>query len=270
MLQSLFKPCLLAVLFAGAAQAASERPTPCTAAWYDMMAAEVPTGDGRGHGPDVGSGEWMSVVEFRLGLRDAASRPERGSEAWCRWIDRTVQARMSGPSFSCAAVEADSIEAMICADPGLSALDRRLDAVYRAAQARAHDQHPPRLKAEQIGWIKGRNACWKAEDMSGCVRTAYRDRIAELQARYRLVPATGPVRFACDGNPANEVVVTFFDTEPPVLIAERGDQVSLMQLAPSGSGTRYAGRNESFWEHQGEARVVWGYGSSALHCVRMP
>jgi len=36
-----------------------------------------------------------------------------------------------GPSFSCGKVQAGSIEAMICADCGWSALDRKLAAVLR-------------------------------------------------------------------------------------------------------------------------------------------
>jgi hypothetical protein len=55
-----------------------------------------------------------------------------------------------------------------------------------------------------------------------------RKRIAELQTKYRLVPASEPVFYACDGDPRNEVIATFFQTDPPTLIAERGDRVSLM------------------------------------------
>jgi hypothetical protein len=66
------------------------------------------------------------------------------------------------------------------------------------------------------------------------------------------------------------VVVTFFKTDPPTLEAERGDQVSLMYLQPSGSGSKYQGRNESFWEHQGEATIVWGYGSPEMICSKRP
>ncbi|MBW2435439.1 MAG: MliC family protein, partial [Deltaproteobacteria bacterium] len=43
-----------------------------------------------------------------------------------------------------------------------------------------------------------------------------------------------------------------------------------MYLEPSGSGTRYQGRNESFWEHQGEASIVWGYGSPEMRCSQRP
>jgi len=108
----------------------------------------------------------------------------------------------------------------------------------------------------------------KSVDRHACVDEEYRRRIAALQAWYRLVDASGPVRFACGGNPANEVVVTFFRTEPPTLIAERGDSVSLMYRQRSASGTRYRGRNESFWEPQGEARITWGHGTPEMQCVK--
>jgi heat shock protein HslJ len=67
-------------------------------------------------------------------------------------------------------------------------------------------------------------------------------------------------------NPADEVIATYFQTDPPSLIAERGDQTSLMFLEPSASGARYVGRNESLWEHQGEATVVWGYQEPEMRC----
>ena len=156
---------------------------------------------------------------------------------------------------------------MICRDDGLATLDRRLAAVYRSALKKTANERPPVLRVEQRGWAKGRNDCWKSEDKRSCVEIAYKLRIAELQARYHLVPGKGPVRYVCDGDPHNEVLATFFKTDPPTLIAERGDQVSLMYLQPSASGTRYQGHNESLWEHQGKARVTWGYGAREMRCT---
>lgn len=173
-----------------------------------------------------------------------------------------------GPSFACDRVRAGSIEAMICQDSALSALDRRLAEVYAAAAKKATHEHPPVLAAEQRGWIKGRDDCWKGTDRRRCVEDEYRRRIAELQAKYRLVPMTGPVRYLCDGSPANEVIATYFRTDPPTLVAERGDSVSLMFLQPSASGARYQGRNESLWEHQGEATIVWGHGAPEMRCTK--
>lgn len=254
----------------------------CTDAWYRFMDEKVPTGDGQGHGPDIGSDEWKSVIEFRLGIRGNPDLPARDSEAWCRAIDEIVQrsstssedgddtAMTSGPSYACDKVQAGSIEAMICEDGGLSKLDRKLADVYRAASQKAANEQPPVLKAEQRGWIKGRDDCWKSDDKRKCVEEEYQQRIAELQARYHLVPGAGPITYFCDGRPGNEVVVTFFQTDPPTLIAERGDSVSLMYLQPGGSGTRYQGRNETFWEHQGQASITWGYGAPAMQCQKAP
>ena len=171
-----------------------------------------------------------------------------------------------GPSFDCSKVEAGSIEEMVCKDGELAALDRKLAEVYGDASKKAVKEHPPVLKAEQRGWIKGRNECWKSDDKRRCVEDTYVLRIAELQARYRLVSATGPVFYACEDDPKNEVVATFFQTDPPTLIAEWGDQVSLMYLQPSVSGAKYQGRNESLWEHHGEALITWGYGSAEMRC----
>lgn len=179
-------------------------------------------------------------------------------------------AAAKGPSFACDKVRSSSIESLICEDEELSALDRKLSGVYAAASEKAVNERPPQLKAEQRGWIKGRNECWKSDNEDECVRDAYLLRIAELQAHYRLVPDIGPVRYLCDGNPAAEVVATFFHTDPPTLIAEYGDSVSLMYIQPSASGAKYQGRNETFWEHQGEALISWGHDTIEMHCKKIP
>lgn len=182
----------------------------------------------------------------------------------------TGPAVAAGPSFDCTRVEAGSIEALVCATPELAALDRQLAAAYAAARAKAGHEHPPTLAAEQRGWVKGRNDCWKAGDPTACVREAYRLRTAELQARYRLLPGRGPVTYVCDVQPADVVVATFFATDPPSAVVERGDGVSMMFQQPAASGARYVGRNESLWEHQGQARVVWGHGAPELTCTVKP
>ena len=150
------------------------------------------------------------------------------------------------PSFDCSKVEAGSTEDLVCKDSGLSALDRKLSDVYAEALKKAANERSPLLKAEQRGWIKGRNDCWKTDDVKMCVKEEYLNRIAELRARYRLLPGTGPITFLCEGNPKNEIIVTFFKTDPPTLIAERGDSVSLMYLQPSGSGAKYQGQARQY------------------------
>jgi uncharacterized protein len=258
----------------------------CSDSWYQFIEKTLATSDNQGHGPDVGSDEWKSTIEFKLGIRNEPNLPDRNSQAWCRHIDRIVREKSpaspvnngnpnetemaAGPSYNCDNAEANSIEELICKEDELSALDRKLSIIYAAASKKATNAHPPTLKAEQRGWIKGRNECWKTDDKRACVRDTYQLRIAELQARYRLVQKNGPFRFVCGENAADEVIVTFFQTEPLTLIAERGDGVSLMYLQPSGSGAKYQGRNETFWELHGEALITWGFGTPQISCKKSP
>jgi len=182
----------------------------------------------------------------------------------------TILAHAGRPSFDCSEVEAGSIEELICSNEDLSALDQKMAEVYREAEKKAANEKPSVLKAEQRGWIKGRNSCWKSDDEKECVKETYLLRIAELQARYALVDSKGPFFYSCDGNPAKEVAMTFYETDPPTLVAEFGDSTSLMYLEPSGSGSKYQGRNESVWIKGIEARVKWGFDSQTMNCNKKP
>jgi len=245
----------------------SQAAIACDEGWYRSVEQRLGTGDGQGHGPDLGSAEWKSVVEFKLGLRGQAGVPAADTAAWCSYIEQQLQQQSSsrGPAFSCQG-ELSQAEAAICQDGALAALDQKLDAVYRQALHKADGRMQPVLKAEQRGWLKGRNECWKAEEPDQCIERAYRMRTAQLQAQYRLVKNFGPVRYMCNNNPADEFVATFFQTEPGTVIVERGDSVSLMYSQPSASGAKYRGRNESLWEHQGMALIRWGQGTKAMMC----
>ena len=171
------------------------------------------------------------------------------------------------PSYDCSRAES-SVEELICSDEALASLDRQLAQVWNSVLSLSRDMVDlPMVKAEQRGWIKGRNDCWKDNDVRGCVENSYKKRIAELQARWRLVGATGPVFFACDGNPANEIVATFFASDPPAAILERGDSSAVTYLVRSGSGAKYEGQNLTFWNKGLEATVTWGYDSEPMTCV---
>ena len=172
-------------------------------------------------------------------------------------------ARADGPSFDCAKVAPGSVEALVCQDAALAAADRELARVF--AQALAASGDAPALRAGQRGWIKGRDECWKSADRPGCVAAAYRLRTAELQARYRLLPPVGTATYVCPGAP--EVTASYFATDPPSAIAERGGQVSFMLQQPAASGARYEGPNELLWEHQGEATIRWGADGPELRCT---
>jgi len=178
-----------------------------------------------------------------------------------------------GPSFDCRKVPAGSIAEQVCADPALVQRDRKLTEVYAAARkVAARMKPPPPLVAEQRGWVKGRDDCWKATDRRACIDDAYRRRTAELQARYRLLPTQGPVRLVCDGDPRSEVGVSRFATDPPSLMAERGDETSWLLQQPElvAGATRFVGRNETIDEQGGTMTVVWGYQARPMACKPAP
>ena len=185
------------------------------------------------------------------------------SPFFCLALLGAGSALAQGPSYDCRAARG-IIETLICQDPGLAAQDRQMAEVYAAAERKASDEFPSVLKPEQRGWAKGRNDCWMKEDRRECVSESYRLRIAELQARYRLIEPTATITWRCPDK--SEVTAVYFATDPATLIAERGDSVSMMYQQPAASGTRYVGRNESLWEHQGEATIQWGYGATEMLC----
>lgn len=87
-------PVLIVALFLAACGDGAEvkpGPEPCSGEWQQWVESRVTTGDGHGHGPDIGSDEWQSVVEFKLGIRGDPSVPPRDSGEWCNYIDTLIR-----------------------------------------------------------------------------------------------------------------------------------------------------------------------------------
>jgi hypothetical protein len=55
----------------------------CSDTWYQFIEDAVVSSDNQGHGSDIGSDEWKSMIEFQLGIRDEPNLPDRDSDAWC-------------------------------------------------------------------------------------------------------------------------------------------------------------------------------------------
>jgi hypothetical protein len=83
-------PVLLLAACAPGENAATDTAAPCPQATFESLAAAVQTGDGQGHGPDTGSDEWQSTVEFRLGVRGNPDVPNRGTQAWCDFVNELL------------------------------------------------------------------------------------------------------------------------------------------------------------------------------------
>jgi uncharacterized protein len=182
-------------------------------------------------------------------------------------------AAQEGPSFDCARAEG-AAQGLVCSDAGLAALDRAMAGRYAAALAAARglgagaEDAAATLRAEQRGWIKGRDDCWKADDLRACVEDAYTRRDGLLAARWLLESPSATAVWTCGGNPADEIATTFFDTPRPSLRLERGDRTEVAVLAPAASGARYEGEfGVQFWEKGGEATIDW-VGGERLTCVR--
>lgn len=179
-----------------------------------------------------------------------------------------AMAGAAGPAFDCRKA-AGEVQQLICRDDALAALDRRLDRTYKAAAAQAKGALAKRLRDDQRGWVKGRDECWKATQQTwitaswtvstvrDCVDAQYRLRTSELQALWRLVPPTTS-RQACNGSPANEVVLNDFATDPPTIRLERGDRsVTLWQVGAADAGT-HEGRNVALLKREdGGVKISW-------------
>jgi uncharacterized protein len=174
----------------------------------------------------------------------------------------------AGPSFDCAQERMGSVEQRICKDPRLAALDREMATAYAAARGKVRRTDAQALTDAQRGWIRVRDDCWKSTDVPACIEKAYRDRISELTARYRLVEPIGSGRYRCPGPPPQEATADFFATDPPTAMVTYAGESQFMRQAPSGSGARYTGGNRQFWEHQGVALINWNLRLGEMQCPK--
>ena len=65
------------------------------------------------------------------------------------------------------------------------------------------------------------------------------------------------VFYACQNNPANEVVANFFETDPATIRLERGDRTVTMWRVGAASDGSYEGQNVSLVHKGNEVRVNW-------------
>ena len=163
------------------------------------------------------------------------------------------------PSFDCSKADHD-VEELICRDNKLAALDNLLAGVYQAALHNFPDHELKTLKAIQRGWIKGRNDCWKAEDLYSCVKHAYETRITELQIQGGLITVPEPVKYQCDSGDHDYLTAVFYTQTamPAVVLTGNTDGDFWQETAfpvPAGSGAKYRGNNLLFWAKGSEALI---------------
>jgi uncharacterized protein len=94
----------------------------------------------------------------------------------------STAAHAAKPSFKCSPGMHEA-EELICQDAELARLDNSLASLYKTVLKNTPKSGKRALKAEQSGWVKGRNDCWKAGDQRGCIKGEYESRIRELKDR---------------------------------------------------------------------------------------
>lgn len=174
-----------------------------------------------------------------------------------------------GPGFDCTRAKGQAQE-LVCADAQLATLDREISRLYALASRspQLDTKQRARLRAYQIGWIRGRNDCWKATDLRTCVLDSYVTRIHELRRDYPAARgadahgiSSGPVGVACEGA-ERRMAATFIHTDPPLACLESQALCYTMTLTPTASGARYVADTD-----EGEV-ALWTKGDTAL--LKMP
>jgi len=184
------------------------------------------------------------------------------------------------PSFDCSKVS-KSTEKAICASKNLSELDNELSRIYSIViddPSLSPDDFSS-LKASQIGWIKGRDDCYKGSDMNRCITSNYALRIHELRQRFssarkmaRPMVSSGPLTLNCKG--LNDMpAVTLFNTSEPLSIATWQNVFLVMPRVKSASGSRYettlfGGASASLWM-QGEGAKLTTPDGASYDCTIM-
>jgi hypothetical protein len=85
-LLKIFALTTLATTITGCFEDNAKQPV-CSKDWYLLVEKQISTGDRQGHGPDLGSTEWRSTIEFKLGIRDQPEIPALDTEQWCSYIN---------------------------------------------------------------------------------------------------------------------------------------------------------------------------------------
>lgn len=164
----------------------------------------------------------------------------------------------ASPAFDCGKAEGE-VELLICSDDDLALLDIRLAKTYTQASKNIPEEERANFRALQRGWIKGRNDCWKAEDVRACVEFSYQSKTVELQIAGGLLEAPRYRSLRCgEGTEAVPFTVSVYRNADPVsaVITRGNDQVIAFAQVDS-SGRRYVAPNVSLRIDEGQATVQW-------------
>ena len=142
-------------------------------------AGPAPEGMGTAEKLAIGA---AAAIAAGVVANETMHKDDEKSEEASSTVVASAPAATPNPSFDCAKASHE-IEELICKDAELADLDRSLADLYAVVLKNTPTSEQKTLKAEQRGWVKGRNDCWKSSDERGCVKREYEARISELKDR---------------------------------------------------------------------------------------
>ena len=152
---------------------------------------------------------------------------------------------------------ATKAQQLVCEDPKLIELDRRVQAAYQQALARPGTDRATLITAQNV-FATTRDGCAEFVETQTCVLEAYQTRLVELTIDDPVTIAPPVVTYNCPPD-AGTLTAQFYNQLDPktVVLDWKGVHVILF-LQRSGSGARYGRQGSDYWEHQGEVTLVLG------------
>jgi uncharacterized protein len=183
-----------------------------------------------------------------------ASRPASSSST----TSATTTTRPAAPAmtFDCAK-PANKAQQLVCGEPQLTDLDRRLQAAYQQALARPGADQAT-LTTAQGAFATTRDGCADLVEVRTCVLEAYQTRLVELAIADPATVAPPVVTYNCPADAGTLTAQFYNQLDPKTAVLDwKGVRVILF-LQPSGSGARYGRQGSEYWEHQGEVTLDLG------------
>lgn len=156
-------------------------------------------------------------------------------------------------TFDCAK-PANKAQQLVCDDPQLTDLDRRVQAAYQQALARPGADQAT-LNTAQSAFATIRDGCADFVEMRTCVVEAYQTRLVEFAIADPATVAPPVVTYNCPADAGTLTAQFYNQLDPKTAVLDwKGVRVILF-IQPSGSGARYGRQGSEYWEHQGEVTL---------------
>lgn len=165
----------------------------------------------------------------------------------------TTHPAMTAGALDCAK-PANAAQQLVCNDPQLADLDRRLQTAYQQALARPGADRTA-LTAAQNSWASVRDRCTPNADMRTCILEAYQTRLVQLALTDPGTVKPPVITYQCPAGFGPLTAQFYNQFDPPTAVLDWKGNQEILFIQPSGSGARYGRQGSEYWEHQGEVTL---------------